>query len=347
MPEIFIRRDGFAGRVTLNRPEALNALTYEMCLAIEKAFDAWREDPEVRLAIIEGEGERAFCSGGDIAEMYRTGTAGDYEYGRRFWSDEYRLNAKISEWPKPVVSFLHGYTMGGGVGVGCHGTHRIVCENSRIAMPECGIGLVPDVGGSLILARAPGRLGEYLASTAAHMGPADALLAGFADVFVPRENWLGIKRNLTESGDTGRIAQFAAHAPPGRLDKVRECVDDIFAKKDIGEIVEALKYRSTETCARILESIRRNSPLSVAVAVALVRLQRSSSTLREALRLEYRFTSRAAEHGDFLEGIRAKIIDKDGTPKWRHRAAEEVPAEDVARMLAPLSDSSLELEFER
>ena len=186
VPDIYVRRDGSAGRITLNRPEALNALTYDMCLAIEKALDEWREEPGVRLAIIEGEGERAFCSGGDIAEMYKAGTAGDYEYGRRFWRDEYRLNAKIAEWPKPVVSFLQGYTMGGGVGVGCHGSHRVVCESSRIAMPECGIGLVPDVGGSLILARAPGRLGEYLATTAARMGPADAIAAGFADMFVPR-----------------------------------------------------------------------------------------------------------------------------------------------------------------
>ena len=347
MPEVKIRRDGFAGRITLSRPEALNALTYGMCKAIEKAFDNWRDEPGVRLAILEGEGERAFCSGGDIAEMYRTGTAGDYDYGRRFWQDEYRLNAKISEWPKPVVSFLHGYTMGGGVGVGCHGTHRIVCENSRIAMPECGIGLVPDVGGSLILARAPGHLGEYLAATAARMGPVDAIIAGFADAFVPRERWFDLKKLLIESGDAEQIDQVAVNPPQGGLDQLRVWVDEIFALKDVAEIVAALTESGTEACAKALESIRRNSPLSVAVAVALVRLQRSTSTLREALALEYRFTSRAAEHGDFLEGIRAKIIDKDGKPKWRHRSAEEVPAEDVARMLAPLRDNSLTLEHDK
>ncbi|RMD91318.1 MAG: enoyl-CoA hydratase/isomerase family protein, partial [Alphaproteobacteria bacterium] len=163
--EILIRKEGRAGRITLNRPEALNALTWPMVTAIEQALDAWADDDELALIVIDGAGERAFCAGGDIAELYRTGRAGDYDYGRRFWRDEYRMNAKLFHFPKPVVTFLHGFVMGGGVGVGCHGSHRIVCEGSVVAMPECGIGLVPDVGGSLILARAPGRLGEYLGTT--------------------------------------------------------------------------------------------------------------------------------------------------------------------------------------
>jgi enoyl-CoA hydratase len=137
--------------------------------------------------VIDAAGDKAFCAGGDIAEMYATGTAGDFDYGRRFWADEYRMNAKLFNFPKPVVTFLQGFTMGGGVGVGCHGSHRIVGDSSQIAMPECGIGLVPDVGGSLILARAPGRLGEYLGTTAARMGPGDAIHAGFADYYIPED----------------------------------------------------------------------------------------------------------------------------------------------------------------
>ena len=147
MSDISIRITGRAGRITLTRPKALNALTYEMCLAIEDALDAWREDDAVDLVVMDAEGDRAFCSGGDIAELYATGTKGDFAYGRRFWADEYRLNAKIFAYPKPVVSFLQGFTMGGGVGLGCHGSHRVVGESSQIAMPECGIGLLPDVGG--------------------------------------------------------------------------------------------------------------------------------------------------------------------------------------------------------
>ena len=171
MTDISIRITGHAGRITLQRPEALNAMTYDMCCAIEAAMDAWAHDDAVKLVILDADGDRAFCSGGDIAELYATGTKGDYAYGQTFWADEYRLNHKIFHYPKPVVSFLQGFTMGGGVGIGCHGSHRIVGDSSQIAMPECGIGLVPDVGGTLMLALAPGRLGEYLCTTAARMTP--------------------------------------------------------------------------------------------------------------------------------------------------------------------------------
>ena len=159
MSNVWIRIEGVAGRITLQRPDALNAMTYDMCRAIEAALDGWRDDPAVTLVIFDAEGERAFCAGGDIADLYATGRAGDFAYGQTFWADEYRLNHNIFTYPKPVVSFLQGFTMGGGVGIGCHGSHRIVGETSHIAMPECGIGLVPDVGGSLMLALAPGRVG--------------------------------------------------------------------------------------------------------------------------------------------------------------------------------------------
>src|SRR6056297_3944243 len=155
MSDIHIRTEGRAGRITFTRAKALNAMSWDMCLAIEAAIDDWRADDAVTVVLIDAEGEKAFCAGGDIQQLYETGRAGDYAYGRRFWRDEYRLNAKLSEYPKPVVSLMQGFTMGGGVGIGCHGSHRIVCDSSRIAMPECGIGLVPDVGGSLILAGAP------------------------------------------------------------------------------------------------------------------------------------------------------------------------------------------------
>jgi len=157
MSDILIRQDGHAGRITLNRPEALNAMTYDMAHAIEHALDAWRDDPSVALVIIDALGDKAFCAGGDIQDLYAQGQRGNFAYGEQFWADEYRLNAKIFEYPKPYIAFMQGFTMGGGVGISCHGSHRIVGESSQIAMPECGIGLVPDVGGSLMLALAPGR----------------------------------------------------------------------------------------------------------------------------------------------------------------------------------------------
>ena len=179
--DISIRIVNRVGRITLTRPKALNALTYAMALAIEAALDEWVEGDEVDLVLIDGAGERAFCAGGDIQQLYDTGRAGDFSYGRKFWADEYRLNAKIANLPFPYVAVMDGITMGGGVGISAHGSDRIVTERSMIAMPECGIGLVPDVGGSFILSRAPGHLGEYLAMTGHRMGPGDAVLAGFGD----------------------------------------------------------------------------------------------------------------------------------------------------------------------
>ena len=196
MSDIHIRISGKAGHITLNRPSALNALTYEMVREIERALRLWTHDPDVALVIIDAQGSKAFCAGGDIAQLYETGCAGDFTYGQGFWRDEYRLNALMATYDKPIISFLQGFTMGGGVGVGCHASHRIVGESSRIAMPECGIGLVPDVGGSLLLAQAPGRLGEYYGLTAKRMEAGDALLTGFADYFIPEEAWEQLKSDL-------------------------------------------------------------------------------------------------------------------------------------------------------
>ncbi|MDP3860189.1 MAG: enoyl-CoA hydratase/isomerase family protein, partial [Phaeovulum sp.] len=193
MSDIVTRIEGRAGRITFARPAALNALSHPMALAIEAALDAWRHEPAVALVLIDAEGERAFCAGGDIAAMYHACKAGEFATSRAFWRDEYRMNAKIAEYPKPVVAFMQGFVMGGGVGVGGHARLRIVGETTQMAMPESGIGLIPDVGGSLLLSRAPGRLGEYLGLTGARMRAADAILAGFADIFLPEEGWEEMK----------------------------------------------------------------------------------------------------------------------------------------------------------
>ena len=344
MPDALIRKEGRAGRITLNRPKALNALTYEMCLAIDAALVAWRDDGDVALVLIDAEGERAFCAGGDIAEMYASGTRGDYAYGRRFWADEYRMNARIAVYPKPVVSFLQGFTMGGGVGVGCHGSHRIVGETSKIAMPEGGIGLVPDVGGSLLLARAPGRLGEYLGVTGARMGPADAILAGFADLYVPEAGWEALKSRLVETGDAGLATAAAVVPPDGILADLRPEIDRHFAGETMGDILRSLRHGTGAFAADALAAASSPSPLSAAVTVEMIHRLRGSADMYRALDLEYRFTYRSMEQADFLEGIRAAIIDKDRQPKWRHRSAEQVPAADVARLLMPLGKNALTFE---
>ncbi len=343
MSDIDIRIVGRAGRITLNRPKALNALTYAMCLDIETALDRWRDDPEVALVVIDAMGDKAFCAGGDIQEMYDTGSAGDFDYGRRFWADEYRLNAKIANYPKPYVALMQGFTMGGGVGVSCHGSHRIVGESSQIAMPECGIGLVPDVGGSLILARAPGHLGEYFGTTAARMGAADAIYVGFADHFVPEARWPALTTVLEQTGDAAEVAEFVETTPAGKLAHQQSEIDALFAGENLAAIEKALMAAETEFATAALKSLRRNSPLSTAVAIEMIRRLRDKADIHDALDMEYRYTYRSMEHGDFLEGIRAAIIDKDRNPKWRHASIHDVPDQDVARMLAPLGANSLNL----
>lgn len=343
MSDIDIRVEGRAGRITLTRPQALNALTYDMCMAIDAALRAWATDDAVQVVLIDATGPRAFCSGGDIAEMYATGTAGDYTYGRRFWRDEYRMNARLFEFPKPTVSFLQGFTMGGGVGVGCHAGVRVVGESAQIAMPECGIGLIPDVGGTMMLARAPGRLGEYLGTTGTRMGAADAILAGFADVYLPEADWDAAKDRIVETGEA-EVPSFTP--PPGRLAALRAEIDRHFAGETLGDIIRSLRAEDSDFARDTLKALARNAPLSMACTVELLHRLGDAPDIRAALGLEYRFTHRAMERADFLEGIRAAIIDKDRNPKWRHVAPDAVPGHEVSAMLMPLGADALAFEEE-
>ncbi len=341
MSDITLTREGAVGHITLRRPDALNALTYEMALAIEKALDDWRDNPEIALIVIDAEGDRAFCAGGDLQLMYETAGGGNYDYGRRFWRDEYRLNAKIFDYPKPYVALMQGFTMGGGVGVSCHGSHRVVCETSRIAMPECGVGLVPDVGGSLLLARAPGRMGEYLGMTGTRMEADDAIHAGFADYFIPRENWPVLTQKLIETGDIEVIDEMAETPPTGSLAAKQTDMDAHFAGQTGADILRGL---GTDTFGEdVRKQLARPSPLSMACTVELVHRVRGLDTIRDALGMEYRFTSRSVSEGEFLEGIRAMIIDKDRNPQWRHASLLDVNQMDVANMLKPLGDDALQL----
>ena len=344
MSDIHIRIEGRAGRITLTREKALNALSYDMCLAIDAALRDWAKDDNVALVVFDAAGDKAFCAGGDIAELYETGTKGDFSYGRTFWRDEYRMNARIFEYPKPVVSFLQGFTMGGGVGIGCHGTHRVVGNSSQLSMPECGIGLVPDVGGSLLLSLAPGRLGEYLGTTGHRMTAGDAVYAGFADLYIPEDHWPALIATLAETGDVAALEAAAQQAPDSALKAMQADIDAIFAGETAADILTALKSRDDEFAAGCLKALSRGSPLSFATTVEMIhRLRATTTTMRSALDLEYRFTYRAMEKGDLLEGVRALIIDKDKSPKWQY-ADGTVPAVAVSQMLQPLGPNALSFE---
>ncbi|MFD1912479.1 enoyl-CoA hydratase/isomerase family protein [Halodurantibacterium flavum] len=334
MAEVAIRRQGRAGRITLNRPGALNALSHAMCLTIEAALDSWRDDDAVELVIIDAEGDRAFCAGGDIAALYHHAVMGRFEPARRYWRDEYRMNLKLRRYPKPVVSLMQGFVMGGGVGLGCHVSHRIVGESSQVAMPECGIGLVPDVGGTRLLARAPGRLGLYLGLTGARMGAGDAILAGFADHHVPEAEWPDLILALAETGDPAAIP---IHPPPsGRLAGLLPELISLFSSFDVAQIIEAAASRDSRFAAEVHATLSRNSPLSMACTAEMLQRLGPAPGMAEALRQEYRFTWRAQTLSDFTEGTRAVVIDKDRTPRWRHASAADVPRAEVETMLAPL-----------
>ena len=336
MSDISIRQIGHAGRITLQRPEALNAITADMCGAIERALLTWRDKDDIELVIIDAQGDRAFCSGGDISELYKTGRQGDYAYGQAFWAAEYRLNALIYHYPKPYIAFMQGFTMGGGVGISCHGSHRIVGETSQIAMPECGIGLIPDVGGSYILACAPGYLGEYLGLTAARMAAADAIYAGFADHFIPQSHWKTLIETLEKTGNTAHIANAAQTAPSSELKALQTQIDRHFSTETLAELISSLTKSDDTLSQKSLKMMSRNAPLSMASTILLLRqLRDEGPDILRALQYEYRFTARSMEIGDFLEGVRAAIIDKDRNPNWQYNLTE-VPQKASQSMLAPL-----------
>jgi enoyl-CoA hydratase/carnithine racemase len=334
--DISIRIEGKAGRITLTRPDVLNALSAGMAAAMEEALTRWQEDDAVELVVIDAQGDKAFCAGGDVEDLYASGRAGDFEYGRKFWSDEYRLNALIANYPKPYVAFLQGFTMGGGVGIGCHGFFRIVCENSQIAMPECQIGLVPDVGGSFLLANAPGRMGDYLGLAGIRMNPSDAIFAGFADTYVPYKHWEALKAELCESGDPDIVDDYAEEIAPSALLKIRKEVDKVFKPSSLLNCLAGLEASEAPWAVEAAKLIRRACPLSVACAFDIIRRARSFKQIERALELEYRFTSRSISDGEFLEGIRAQVIDKDRKPDWRIKRIEDVTPEKIAEMLAPV-----------
>lgn len=339
--DISTRIEGRAGRITLTRPKALNALSYNMCKAIAAALDDWESNDTVQIILIDAEGDRAFCAGGDITAIYHQGVAGDYAEARHFWADEYRMNNRLATYPKPIVSFMQGYVMGGGVGVGCHVKHRIVGDTTRMAMPECGIGLVPDVGGTALLAAAPGRLGEYLGLTGARMKAGDAILAGFADHYIAESDWDALKQQLIETGDITALTATLHPAPESALTFKQDLIDELFSADTLSNLFNRLENNSSDLATETLASLHHHAPLAMATALTLIRRQRPTPDLKDALTWEYRCTYRAQEQGDFLEGIRAQVIVKDRTPKWTHSNPADLTQAEIDRMIEPLGDNEL------
>ena len=324
--DIFIRKSGYVGYITLNRPEVLNSLTYSMILSIENALIEWETDEGIALIIIDAEGDRAFCAGGDIQILYENGFNKNFAYGQKFWADEYRLNEKIANYKKPFVAFMQGFTMGGGVGVSCHGSHRVVGETSKIAMPECSIGLVPDVGGSFLLAQLPGNIGTFLGVTGKRMKASDAIYCGFADYFIPETKWEDLKEKLFETGNIDWIKKFQGSKEASEIENSFSQISEAMVDVSTKNIESRLQHPFFE---KELSALRFNSPISVAYTISMLKMEKVRNNISDALDAEYSFTARSQEFGDFQEGIRAAVIDKDRTPLWKNKNLGEISDEDL------------------
>jgi enoyl-CoA hydratase len=336
--DVIIRRTGDVGRISLNRPKALNALNQSMVDAMIEALTAWRDDDSIKAVVVDGEGEKGFCAGGDIKMLAESGKAGD-DRAWRFWRDEYRLNTLIFEYPKPYVALIDGITMGGGVGVSVHGSHRVAGDRTMIAMPETGIGFHPDVGGAYFLPRLAGCLGEWMGLTGARLKTADAIAAGVATHYVPSErNGELIYALETErlDDDGERIEElldgFDGKAGDSDLALERGLIDAAFCEPSIEAILAALDSAGDNWSARQAELLRAKSPTSLAVTLEAIRTGRDLE-FRDVMAQDLRVSMRFLRPGsDFYEGVRAVVVDKDNAPSWG-----PVPA-DRAVFFAPLDD---------
>ncbi|MYQ75960.1 MULTISPECIES: enoyl-CoA hydratase/isomerase family protein [unclassified Streptomyces] len=343
MNDVLFRTTGHAAHITLNRPKALNALTHDMVLRIDRALTEWEHDPAVETVVLTGAGERGLCAGGDIRAIHDDARHGDGTAAAAFWRDEYRLNARIARYPKPYVAVMDGIVMGGGVGVSAHGSVRIVTERSRVAMPETGIGFVPDVGGTFLLALAPGELGTFLALTGAPIGPADALLCGLADHFLPSAAVPSFVADLAGLPVRDALARHVQDPPPGQLAAGRAWIDDCFSAGTVEEIAKRLLAQDVPAADETGVTLLAKSPTALKVTLASLRRARRLGALERVLDQEYRVSRACLGSPDLVEGIRAQVIDKDRRPQWSPPALADVTEADVERFFAPLGAHELGL----
>ncbi len=345
--DILFSRDGSAGRIILNRPHALNALTCEMVDELHAQLKAWEDDDHIKFVLLEGAGEKAFCAGGDIRALYDAGPENN-EFSTRFFGDEYRLNLAIKSYPKPYISIMDGIVMGGGVGISVPGSRRIVTEKTRCAMPETSIGLFPDVGGTYFLSRAPDNIGIYLGLTGDRMDAANCIYAGFADGMAPSKNIPELTAALCSAdygpdvlaGIDSIIQSFKMDPGPASLATLNTEMPGLFAQASVTRIFADLEALATEKSLKILESLKKKSPTSLKVTLHGVRLARDMN-FADCICQEYRIIMRIIKHGDFYEGTRAIIIEKDGAPKWRPATLDQVSDAQVESYFESLGDLEL------
>jgi enoyl-CoA hydratase len=344
--DVIVRALGSLRWLTLNRPQTINALTLGMAETMLEFLRQWADDPAVGTVLIDGAGERGLCAGGDLRALYDAKKSPS-SFPAHYWATEYKLDVLIARYPKPVIALMTGLVMGGGVGISAHASHRVVTDRSAVAMPECAIGLVPDVGASFILARAPGSTGIHLALTGARMTAADAMYAGFADIHVAAGRIADIPGALADCRDASSVAvrlrDLSTPPKPGRLAGARSWGDACYGADSVEGVVECLHKIDRDDARAAHEAICKGSPTSLKVTLRNVREAMAFNRVEQSFRQDYRIVLACHAGHDFIEGIRATIVDKDRNPKWQPARLENVTPDIVERHFK--SVGALELQF--
>lgn len=323
-------KNGKVGLITLQRPQALNALTLAMCKAIDDNLVQWEEDDNIKAVVIQGEGERAFCAGGDVRWVYEEGRENP-QRALEFFDQEYRMNKRLFHFSKPFIALMHGITMGGGLGVSVHGSHRVGAETLMLAMPETGIGFYPDIGGSYFLPRCPGKFGWHLGLTGDKISANDAFYLGLIDFVIDRSDFAQIidqLTNLTFEDDAHtqvsqllKSWQLPMQQSPLIADQAE--IDHYYTAKTVEEIVERLQQSSTPRAEQILKMLKEKSPTSLKITLELLH-QGAQQDFDTCMDHEFKLTQHFLKHHDFYEGVRAALIDKDRKPLWQPRNLREI-----------------------
>lgn len=339
---VVAHREGRLGRITLNRPAALNTLTLPMIRLIRQVLQKWEDDPTLELIVLQGAGNRGFCAGGDLRTVYAA-VHDDADTARTLWSEEYRLDAYLARYPRPVIAMMDGIVMGGGLGLTAHGAIRVLTERSVLAMPEVGIGLAPDVGSTFLLARMPGHLGRHLALTGARIGARDAVVCGLADHVIPANQLTEFLRTLHTHDPAEAASKVGepADTTPAPLNSDRSWIDVCYAADHPSEILQHLRSHPHPRAHQAAAALEAASPTAVAVTLRALQHAYKMPDLESCFTQDYRVSTRFLAHPDLSEGIRAAVIDKDRQPRWNPAELGDITAEMVDAYFHPPADGDL------
>ena len=335
--DVLIAQQQGVGRLRLNRPKAIHALTTEMCDAMSQALLRWRMDSNIQCVVIDHAEGRGFCSGGDVVMLAKSGT-GDTRKARDFFFAEYRLNHLLFSYDKPTVAIMDGITMGGGVGIALPCTYRVATENTRFAMPETGIGLFPDVGGGWYLPRLSGRVGQFIALTGARLDGAECEYLGLATHFVSNSSLEELIERIQKAPDRlqGTLGAASETPPSAKIAENIAQVNKLFAPDTLEDILAALEADEGEWAEKELITLRTKSPLSCKVSLRLLSEGSNRSNFAEEMRAEYALACHVVKTHDFHEGVAAVLIEKHNSPQWEPATPEGVTGAMLDKLFAPL-----------